>query len=266
MKNKIIEIKSTAMIEGIEDRDRYIAVVNGQFEARFQQVFDAILKKDAVIFDIGANIGIISIILDRVVPGAQIYAVEAGEQIMQVLQRNLAANHASSVEPLHCAVAAYDGSISFVTDSAYGHATSDADGANTQTLPCYTIDTLAKTYAPTRLDFIKLDIEGFETQALDGASWTIETLNPMFLMELNPWCISNYGKSDPAELVRRIFRDFRYAYLINKSDWTNLSPVLVTTAEEVIKMFEAEPLFCDDLLFSNNEDLPKRLSKWIGTP
>lgn len=46
-----------------------------------------------------------------------------------------------------------------------------------------------------RLDFIKLDIEGFETRALQGAFQTIQKLRPVMLIEVNEGALVRAGSS-----------------------------------------------------------------------
>lgn len=257
---KKITIHTTAIIEGVGDGDSYIEIVDGQFEKRFQQFFEICLPEDAVAFDIGANIGIISVILGKMRPAGDVFAFEAGEHVCHVLRNNIARNHLPRVHALQTAVANYDGTISFNENSAYGHAVDEAvatQGTGLVTVPCKTIDTLAATYSPHRLDLIKLDIEGFEPQALEGATRTIADLDPIFLMEINPWCIENYGKVNCREFVGKIFDQFKNVFIINKN-WHEEMPLRRITLDELFTAIEtSENLFVDDLVFSNGDTVLK---------
>jgi hypothetical protein len=157
------------------------------------------------------------------------------------------------------AITNYDGVISFVENSAYGHAV-DGEAPPSEgvvTVPCRTIDSLAAAYAPDRLDLIKLDIEGFEPQALEGAVRTIADLDPIFLMEINPWCIENYGKVDCRQFVEKIYRDFKNVFIINKN-WNEEMPLRRITVDELFAAIaDSKSLFVDDLVFSNGDQLLK---------
>lgn len=257
---KQITIHTTAVIEGVGDGDSYIDIVEGQFEKRFQQLFELCLPDDAVAFDIGANIGIISVILGKMRPGGEVFAFEAGEHVCEVLRNNIARNHLTRVRAFQVAVTNYDGTISFNENSAYGHAVDGVEaveGKDLVSVPCKTIDSLAATYAPKRLDLIKLDIEGFEPQALEGAARTIANLDPIFLMEINPWCIENYGKVNCREFVGGIFEQFKNVLIINKN-WHEEMPLRRITLDELFTAIEtSENLFVDDLVFSNSDALLK---------
>jgi len=49
-------------------------------------------------------------------------------------------------------------------------------------------------------DLIKIDIEGYEWQCLDGLKQTIDKQRPMILLEIHPVMLLNFGKS-PSDLV-----------------------------------------------------------------
>ncbi len=252
-----IVIHTSADIKGVDDSDSYIEIVHGQFEKRFQELFEKFLPSKPTIFDIGANIGIVSIIAGKIRPGGRVFSFEAGAGVFEVLKDNVINNFMLNVTPVHCAVADFDGTISFSENSAYGHAVEESDQNDQQlsTVPCYSIDTHVDQYAPSGVDLIKLDIEGFEPQALKGAIRTIRSFDPVFLMEVNPWCIENYGKVDFAEFMRSIFNEFNYVYIINKH-WHEDRPIREINFENLMEMVNnSENLFVDDLVFCKSAKL-----------
>ncbi|MBB3859410.1 FkbM family methyltransferase [Novosphingobium hassiacum] len=255
---RIISIHTTATITGVSEGDSYIEIVEGQFEKRFQQLFEKYLPENAVVFDIGANIGLVSIIAAKIRPGSRVYSFEAGAHVCEVLKENVANNYLSNVFPQHCAVADFDGSISFIENSAYGHAVeggSSNDDGSTVAVPCFRIDSLVQKFSPQGVDLIKLDIEGFEPQALKGAIATISDFDPVFLMEINPWCIENYGKVDFKIFCQEIFAQFKFVYIINKN-WHEEHPIRPINFDELMGFIdESESLFVDDLVFCNSPKL-----------
>lgn len=64
----------------------------------------------------------------------------------------------------------------------------------------------------TRLDFMKMDIEGFETRALRGARETIARLKPVLLIEVNEGALIRAGSSRE-ELLKTI-QDYGYTSTI----------------------------------------------------
>ncbi|HXT16179.1 MAG TPA: FkbM family methyltransferase [Gemmatimonadaceae bacterium] len=73
------------------------------------------LEPNAVVFDVGANVGLFAIHLPRVVPGVRVHAFEPIPELFEALQRN-AAEHAPSVRVYNVGVAAHEGDAVFEVD------------------------------------------------------------------------------------------------------------------------------------------------------
>jgi hypothetical protein len=56
-----------------------------------------------------------------------------------------------------------------------------------------------------RLDFVKMDIEGHEPQALAGFSRLVGRHRPVLLVEFNPRCLVNLQQQDPLSFLKQIF-------------------------------------------------------------
>jgi FkbM family methyltransferase len=56
-----------------------------------------------------------------------------------------------------------------------------------------------------RVDFIKLDIEGYEPFAIEGLHHTLGKHKPLLLCEFNPRCLKSHASVDPSEFAKQIF-------------------------------------------------------------
>jgi hypothetical protein len=56
-----------------------------------------------------------------------------------------------------------------------------------------------------RLDFVKIDIEGHEPQALEGFSRLMGRHRPVLLVEFNPRCLVDLQRQDPLAFLKQIF-------------------------------------------------------------
>ncbi|WP_166427514.1 FkbM family methyltransferase [Nonomuraea mesophila] len=67
-------------------------------------------------------------------------------------------------------------------------------------VPVYTVDLVCELRAISRVDFIKMDVEGFEPEVLKGAERTIERHRPTLLMEIEDRHLGKYGRT-PADVA-----------------------------------------------------------------
>ena len=79
----------------------------------------------------------------------------------------------------------------------------DVDGYGTMELPLTTIDNIVRDLNLSRVDLIKMDIEGAERQALAGASQTIRNFRPRLE-------ICTYHLMDDPEVITGIISSYGY--------------------------------------------------------
>jgi FkbM family methyltransferase len=153
------------------------------------------------VIDLGAFNGNSSIVLSRHAgPSGKVLAFEPNPLTREMLARNLAAVDASNVEVIPAGVSDTPGELGFVQDGA----ASRFDPTGDVRVPVVTIDNLVAERNIERLDFLKLDIEGYEMPALRGAGRTIYEHRPKiavavyhlhrdlyeiqaFIKRLSPW-------------------------------------------------------------------------------
>lgn len=143
----------------------------------------------------------------------RIVAIEPSSRNAEGLRANLAANRIVSMAPvivLQCAVAASAGMLSF-NGQAEECSCEDADSA--ESVLTTTIDDIVEQQHLGRVDFIKMDIEGGEVNALRGAERTLEEFTPRL-------AISVYHRprdlTDIVTLIRQACPDYRL-HLSHKS-------------------------------------------------
>lgn len=159
---------------------------------------------DAVCLDIGANIGLAAIILALHCPVGEVICFEASPRNAGYLRKNLALNGIANCTVVEAAAGATDGTVLF-RETAFGagsHVTRGAPGGqdhSTVAVPMLAIDSYLKGngYDDGAIDFIKLDVEGFEPAVLAGAARTIEASRCPLLMEFNSWCLLTYQNFNP---------------------------------------------------------------------
>lgn len=146
-------------------------VANGAFEPETLAALKRLTQPGFTVLDVGANIGYFSVQLSKMVgPGGSVLAIEPQKDNFQLLQSNIAINHLTNVSAHNVAVGNAEGTASLYL--------SDWNGGMHRLYPsvCCTVDTEAvqlttidSIVANRPVDLIKIDIEGYELFALEGA-------------------------------------------------------------------------------------------------
>jgi FkbM family methyltransferase len=151
----------------------------------------------AIALDCGANIGIYSMEWARAMEGwGSVLAFEPQERVFYALAGNLALNNLFNVRALNQAVGATCGVVDmpapdYCAPNHFGTVSLKAGVGACQGAPKIPVEVISiDTLNLPRVDFIKLDIEGMELEALEGARNTIERSRPFILCE---WHIAGKG-------------------------------------------------------------------------
>ncbi len=132
-----------------------------------------LLAPGDVVVDVGANIGVFSLISAlRVGPAGRVIAFEPHPRAFARLVRNVDQNHFQKViVPIQAAVSAAAGELSFDPDSITVHNSVDAAGSTT--VRAVTLDADPNVTALAQIDLLKIDVEGHEVAVLGGAEETL---------------------------------------------------------------------------------------------
>ncbi|MEO8404427.1 MAG: FkbM family methyltransferase [Chitinophagaceae bacterium] len=130
------------------------------------------LRKDDLFVDIGANIGSYTVLAGAHV-GSSVVAIEPVPATFQHLKNNIAINQINSnVSACNFALGNQKGQISFTSTLDTMNHVATGSEANTIQVPVDTLDNiLGKEKDPILL---KIDVEGFETDVLNGADATLK--------------------------------------------------------------------------------------------
>ncbi|MBI4129053.1 MAG: FkbM family methyltransferase [Parcubacteria group bacterium] len=168
------------------------------------------ISKEAVVIDAGANIGVFTVFSARIAKEGAVYAFEPTSATFESLQKNARpygqvvvkrsalGNRIGQAELL---VANSSGEGNTLTDSGIQGAYDDKE-----VVPITMIDAFVHEQKLSRVDFIKIDTEGFEKEILEGAVETIRRHRPAL-------ALSAYHKEGDPErlqaLIKSICGDYR---------------------------------------------------------
>ncbi len=159
----------------------------------YQQVFInqeynfSVKAQPKVIVDAGANIGLSSIYFANKYPDAKIIAIEPEQSNFELLKENLAPY--SHVVPIQTALWNKNEEINLIDpgDGKWGFRTEmknpseNLQGSACHTVMAMTIDKIIKDYSLTKIDILKIDIEGAEKEVFSDTSSWIEKIDSIII-------------------------------------------------------------------------------------
>ena len=163
--------------------DRSLAVFARGYEPDIGMLIDAVVPDDGVLVDAGANWGYFPLFL-AARPGfrGRILAVEPFPTSAAALDGVIAATGIEHlVEPLAIALGAAPGRAAMSAELFTGNNRISRDGA--LEVPVDMLDRVVAARNLTRLDLLKIDVEGAETDVIHGASRSIARHRPVVVFE-----------------------------------------------------------------------------------
>ena len=183
----------------------------GYYEKELGDLLNKIVKPGDVFLDLGANIGYFSLLVATNFPSVKVISFEPVQELFQNMNDNISLNSIKNISTVHAAVgetseekelfvAAPDnlGMSSFYQPGNYS--------GKTERVKVVTIDDWFKTSGLSKMDVIKLDIEGSELAALKGMKEILQKQKPILIVEVNPETLSmfNLKPSDIYDYLKQL--------------------------------------------------------------
>lgn len=163
-----------------------------------ERAIHGMIQPGSVCFDVGAHIGYYSLLLSRWTgPGGRVFSFEPTPYTHSFLTRNLRRNEASNVTVVQAAVGSEIRKVrmsGLKGERLGGRSVTDTGDTEVR---CTTIDSEIERINPDRLDFIKMDVEGYELQVLSGAQRALERFRPKIMLEVNPTALQQHDSDPP---------------------------------------------------------------------
>jgi FkbM family methyltransferase len=172
------------------------------YEEHVRQAVRENLREGAVALDVGANVGVITFLAASIVGKAgRVIALEPNPDNLQLLYRGIVLNGFTNVHVLPYAASNRSALFSLAGGASNTHLVGPADEAG-----CFAQSVVLDQALEDlpKLNFVKMDIEGHEPEALDGLRRTIARDRPTLLLEFNPRCLG-LQRQNPRAFLNQIF-------------------------------------------------------------
>jgi len=155
-------------------------------------------QKGDFVLDIGAGFGETSLWFSKYVSEVgKVFTFEPSGYNFKILEENIRRNEVKNIEPVKAGVGKEEGEAAIL--GAGGSAFVSDTNSSGYRIPIATIDNFVRRKDLQKVDFIKMDIEGMELEALLGAQETIKTYRPRLAI-----CV--YHKGDDLLTIPKYLR------------------------------------------------------------
>jgi FkbM family methyltransferase len=170
--------------------------VLGTSEPHVQRALELLLAPAMTVYDVGANVGFFSVIAARLVGASgQVVCYEPLEINASLIEHNAALNNFANISVRRAALGRENGTARFLTSAVPSWGRLASAGATGQHIgeiivPIECLDSVVSSDCASKLDFLKIDVEGAEADVLAGAKTVLINAKPLLLIEL-------HGTNDP---------------------------------------------------------------------
>lgn len=225
------------LVETTIDQQLYLY---GDYERSVLNMMGRLLRHDDGVLDVGANIGLMSCHAARF--AGQVVALEPSRPTYERFVRNIDLNSLRNVEPLQIAAGLDSGQLPMYYRPEIGMGGStmrDLDREPDEMVTVARIDDIVSR----SITFMKIDIEGYELEALMGAPRLLAT-QPIVCMEHSRLVPKSTAQESVALLVRAldpvIYRLTRYGTLVEAHGHFHDEEVLLFVPRSRVKAVTAK--------------------------
>lgn len=192
--------------------DNYLQHIGPYFEPEMVQLFTSLLRPEDVVLDVGANIGCTTLLFAQL--ARRVFSFEPSPSTFAFLQANVEAAGFDNIVPVNLGMGHQEGvfELTFAADNRSGGFVSNritaSQGHNVERIAIAAGDAWIAQAGVERVDFIKIDVEGFERNVIEGLADTIARDRPVVVLELNHWCLNVFQRTsipDFFDFLRGVF-------------------------------------------------------------
>jgi len=234
----------------------FVILADGAYEYFESQLILQILAQSRVFLDIGANIGIYTLMAVCSNPDIQVLSFEPNPEIASKLEKNLSINQllGSSTARVICSALGdskdTEGTLFVPSFTGSGGASlknlhPEEESAKEIQIPISTID--RQTSDLHFVDLIKIDIEGYEFFAIRGGIETIRHYKPTIFIELLRKWMKPFG-TNPQQVVEFLAIEGYECFAIGANQLFKISEINEETIENNFVFVHHSRKFESDLL------------------
>ena len=223
---RLVRTKINGKPYSISSDDDYLDHVEGEFEPEMVSLFKSLIQPTDTVLDIGANIGCTSLLFGDL--ARKVYSFEPSPTTHRWLVQNVRMAKLNNVEPINLGLGKDAGTfeLTFAPNNRSGgfvsNLTNASEGHQVEQITIAKGDDFIRERQIAKVDFIKIDVEGFEQSVIQGLAETIARDQPIVALELNHWCLNAFQRTSVPDFFDFLRSVFPYLYAVDMRYTRNL--------------------------------------------
>ncbi len=223
---RLVRTKINGKPYSISSDDDYLDHVEGEFEPEMVSLFKSLIQPTDTVLDIGANIGCTSLLFGDL--ARKVYSFEPSPTTHRWLVQNVRMAKLNNVEPINLGLGKDAGTfeLTFAPNNRSGgfvsNLTNASEGHQVEQITIAKGDDFIREHQIAKVDFIKIDVEGFEQSVIEGLAETIAREQPIVALELNHWCLNAFQRTSVPDFFDFLRSVFPYLYAVDMRYTSNL--------------------------------------------
>lgn len=228
--NDVIEVNMTthsvnlrvgAEQYSLRSDDDYLNSLGGVWEPQTADFLRQLISSNMTVVDVGANVGVTSLLFSQL--ARQVYSFEPSPSTFQFLRENIDKAGVKNVEALNLGLGPGGGehetTLTFSPNFRAGAFVSDkiqpGAGHRSETVKILTGD---EFFENRQVDFMKIDVEGFELEVLRGLDSTLKRDRPLVFLEMNHWCLNVLRRVALPDFLEEITATFPHCWAVHEEE------------------------------------------------
>ena len=233
-KNIIMREQVVSTVDGIKhicDGDNYIErsiLESGVWEEKETFAVKEVVKAGFVVFDVGANIGYYTLLMSKLVgPSGQVHCFEPTAYAFDRLQKNININtglSTSSIKLNKNALASHTDKRVDSLESRFSlkYLANDDE----EIIEFITMDDYCENEGIERLDFIKIDVDGYDLDIIEGGRSVFNKYKPIVMAEICDRVLKKQNANYKQYLRKYLEYGYTQAKLLETSELSLLSDLI----------------------------------------
>ncbi len=232
------------------------------------KLFGKILKQGMTCLDVGSNIGYYVCLESKIVgKDGKIIAIEPSPINFKYLQKNVNLQNTTNIELFNFACGNKEGKIDFLVSNRSNWSRVASDDLidappdailETISIPIKKLDLFIHEQGINKLDFVRMDVEGYELNILEGMEETLRRFKPLLQIEVHLFILG----IEPTKNLLNFFKNLGYVisyYIPREMDVPmigNSKDITEPSFQELLEDLVSNKLPMNFMLFLKHNENP----------